>query len=493
MAAIAGGCDALSVPSASAVASTNCAQLSWTGQGSISGNMTFYMGYVDVLTQSQLNSFVNAGLSVCVFYENSIGRGPQGALGYNPTNPQYFTFAQGVADGTDARNFASAQLGWPSTRPIYYTVDFASTASNVTAIGLYFQGVNSVDNYVGMYGNAGTMQGVQLTNAVKYFWQNESLGEFNNGSLWQYSSGWQVFNGGHLSLSNGDTSIDGDFAFQGTGQAVGDFGQYPFNTGPTEGTETTAVCTTPSMTYEQPAQETIVVPTNNYDKVLYSNSITITNISESSWPYTYVAPNPEIGQYAYTIGNFTAKVNGTSNPTQDFGQIVTSDGGYGQFPGSLPNLMVQPTIDGSGNLSFIIDYLPGGSATINSITLNYALMSYVGASNLNLQQVSQNIGYANVAPLIEPGPYATYRRIAIDKKITTGGTSSFSHGLGTIPNLLYWAQDTAGGLEVQSNSGSNQTNGINNDFLSIAMNSTFVYTNLDAANESMYLRIYKDN
>ena len=490
-AAIAGGCDGFSVPSAAAVASTGCAQLSWTGQGSIGGDMTFYMGYVDVMTATDLANMNGAGVFVCVFYENTIGRGPQGALGYTPVNPQYFTYGQGVADGTDARNFASSQLSWPSTRPIYYTVDFASTSSNVSAIVAYCQGVASVDSTAGLYGNGGTLNAVLLTGYIKYFWQNESLGEWNNSTLFAYSSGWQVFNGGHLSLSNGDTAIDGDFAFQSPNLAAGDFGQYPFSGGGGSGNLTNATITNPTFTYTQPEPQAIIVPKYNYDHVIYSDSYTLSTTS-SSWPVTLTGPPTGINQYAYPFGNYTSSINGGTIQTNDFGFIFSSSGvpDFGQFPGLLPSVVVQPIVDSSGNVTYDVTVNGVTGAVLVVVDINIALIETYNPSPLPSSSLSQVTAYSNIVPGGQPTPYATYRRISKDNRVGTGATT-VAHEQTGIPNVLIWVQDATGTIEMQPVRWG--SSGLLGKF-GVAMDSTNLYFDVDSpANSFGYYRIYRDN
>lgn len=249
---IAGGVDALTIPSASAVASTNTAQLNWNSQGYINTNMSFYGGYVGVVTNSTVSTMNAAGVAVFLFCEQSQGGGPQGALGYTPVNPAYFTYGQGVYDGGYARS--NCPSVWPSTTCIYYTTDFSSTSANVAAITAYMQGVASVDSYAGLYGNGGTLNALSSTGYVKYYCQNESLGEWNNSTLQSITSLWQVYNGGHLSLSNGSTNIDGELAFQATGQTTGDYGQYPFSftPPPTPGSGSTTTQTSTASTSPRP-------------------------------------------------------------------------------------------------------------------------------------------------------------------------------------------------------------------------------------------------
>jgi len=259
--------------------------------------------------------------------------------------------------------------------------------------------------------------------------------------------------------------------------------------GPGVGTLNDLGTLTADMTYATPLQQTIAVPKNSYDQVLYSN-VWNTSISASSWPQTITAPAANIGQYAYTIGNFSGTYNGNPLTTADFGSLNLSSGGYGQFPGYIPPVFVQPAVSSSGVVTFIVTYTPGGSATLK-LTINYALIAYPDATTVKPTQVLQSTAYSNSIPFNSTGIYSAYRRIASD--VTAGtGTSTIAHGQSTIPNILFWVLDNSGDLDIQPSTWS--SGGYYSGNFGVSMDSTNVYTYVDSANNSeAYIRVYRDN
>lgn len=245
MAAIAAGCDAFTVPPGSAVYNTSGTifNSATTYQGTFSGaHLTFFMGYCGVMTQAQFTDMVNNGVSVCLFYENYYGPNiiSPGPAGSWPGMLAYYTYAQGKYDAQSARAAGGNLINgsWPANRPIYYTVDAigpqmssGATPSNINNILSYMQGVRDGEGSnanVGLYTNPGAFQQIYNAGYATYLWQTESTGQWNNQSLSTLASGWQIYNSTGFALSNGDHSIDGDFAFQASQHASGDFGQNPF-------------------------------------------------------------------------------------------------------------------------------------------------------------------------------------------------------------------------------------------------------------------------
>ncbi len=242
---IANGCDAFTVPSASAIATTANSVLESSGNWSastygypIAGNMKFFIGYCDVMTSTDVTNLNNAGVSVLIFYENTDGSGPSGTT---PGYYSYWTYAQGYYDGQQAQ-ISSVRAGIPLNRPVYFAIDalgpdFSNGAdsTNISYIETYFSGVyaayNNNSEYIGVYTNPygfGVLHGLGY---VSWLCQDESLAQAENNALSPYASLWQLYNGGAFALSNGDSSVDGEFAYQSSLHVAGDFGQYPFSGG----------------------------------------------------------------------------------------------------------------------------------------------------------------------------------------------------------------------------------------------------------------------
>jgi hypothetical protein len=455
-----------------------------------STNMGFCCRYIarpgagtGLITVSELNNLNLAGVQVVFICEN-----------VNIQSPTAFAnaaaaFAQGQSDATTCQNNLQSVIGTPNW-VVYFCADYDYNGALYDFFSNYMQGASSVMGAAntGLYGDGTLWANSQSPPyPTTHFWQSRSAGWSGNGALvagqnlWQ----WPIISGytpsGNVTLTGtwGSAAVDGDLAITSS------YGQYP-GTGGT-GVETNATITNPVMIYTQPAQQTISVPQNKYDRVLYSN-VWSTSLTESSWPNSINAPATNINQYAYPIGTFNATVNGVGLSTNDFGVLSQAEGGYGQFPGDLPLVFVQPFIDGSGNLSFEITYTPGGPATID-LVISYALLAYPNASEVPIQSTAVEEAFANVYR--GPKSYSTYRRIALDNSIGTGG-NSVVHNQSTVPNLLFWVQDNTGDIEVQAPTWTNTGPFVNH--FGLSMDATSVYFYVDSINNTKcWYRIYEDN
>lgn len=103
------------------------------------------------LTISEKNNLLAAGLGIGLVWEDSASKAGQG-------------YGVGRSDGFSANAHANA-LGYPAKCPIFYAVDYDTSAAKVTP---YFQGVVSAGGRpVGIYGSANVVDGVN----VPYKWQ----------------------------------------------------------------------------------------------------------------------------------------------------------------------------------------------------------------------------------------------------------------------------------------------------------------------------------
>lgn len=475
--ALRSGCDVLSnwSTAGSDIAGTVYAGTNQNGSVGPPGgtHMSFVGKYVDNLSVADLNEITGAGVSVFFYFENPAIQ----------NNAPAATFAQGQADANTVLSSLSS-LGLPGTQPVYYAIDFDCSTPDVdNYIINYFSGIISVINtaYVGLYGSVGVYDDLQLAGYLAtYFVQSRSTGFRGNGNyvngmnLWQwppaYSPSGNVVINGH--------GVDGVFAY------TSDFGQYPRTPG--TGFLTYATVTNPSITYTQPQPQALIVPKYDYDHVIFS-TVFSTSITASTWPQNVAGPETNIDQFAYPFGNYTATVNGGATQTNDFGFINAAN--YGSFVGSLPSVVVQPVIDTFGNLSFEVTFNGASGSTTIGLTINIALMATYNPVPTNTS-VSQTTAYSNVNSVIQPTPYATYRRIAIDAAIGRG-LGKIAHQLGEVPNILYWVGDNSGTLEMQPvawlSSGPSAQFGI-------SLDDTYIYFYVDSANnERAYYRVYMDN
>lgn len=288
------------------------------------------------------------------------------------------------------------------------------------------------------------------------------------------------------SVAGISTAVDLD-TFYSPNNTLNDWNTFGFSAGPpplVNGSLTVATVTQPTMTYTQPSKQAYL-PTETYDQVLFSTKfVTTANITSGS--INIPGPSTGLTQYAYPIGNYTFNIDGQSN-LNDFGFINAGD--FGQYPGVLPTIVVQPIVGSDGSLSFDVSYTPGGAATVK-LEINIALMAYPLTTNVNLSTTSQSIARSSAIAEVSPGPYSTYRRISNDLAVGTG-SGTYTHGLNTIPNILYWVQDNTGTLEPQPVAWA--SDGHTSAF-GLSMDSTTVYSFVDVANNSkVWLRVYKDN
>ncbi len=368
-----------------------------------------------------------------------------------------------------------------------YSYDFCSTLKN-------FYGFNPT--FYTSLSLAQTGLGWQTTSGITWLWAAFYNGNPNDWgrsvSAWSGNTPnyqWHQYNdnGNPVAYGASGSAIDLDSFYSPSGN-LSDWDTFGAGGAPSSGTLTFATVTNPTMTYTTPAKHTLITPEDEYDQVLFSD-IFKTTISSSSWPQSITRPTTNIDQYAYPIGNFDAVVNGVDIGTNDFGSIDISEGGFGQFPGQLPAVLVQPIVQSDGSISFDVSYTPGGSATIN-LTINFALMAYPNAINFTLSKVLQSVAYANVVPN-EKGVYSTYRRIATDSSVGAG-LITVPHGQSSIPNLLFWLLDNTGSIESQPSVWSSTGNLA--DHFGLAMDNTNIYFFVDNVNnQRCYYRVYKDN
>src|SRR5579859_2912577 len=111
------------------------------------------------LSKSEADALVAAGLDVVSNWENAADAALSG-------------YSQGVSDAKSAEQMF-ASWGAPSTRPIYFSVDFDATPGDQTAINAYFDGVASVIGIArtGAYGGYYVIQRLFDAGKIKWGWQ----------------------------------------------------------------------------------------------------------------------------------------------------------------------------------------------------------------------------------------------------------------------------------------------------------------------------------
>ncbi len=119
-------------------------------------------------------------------------------------------FVAGVADAKAATAF-QAQVGIPSSRPIYYAVDYDANPPDVEA---YFKGVLSVPGVDGDYGSFRVIQFLRTHDGVPFAWQTVA---------WSHG---QVDAGKNIFQRLQQVTIDG-VQCDVNESFTADFGQYP--------------------------------------------------------------------------------------------------------------------------------------------------------------------------------------------------------------------------------------------------------------------------
>lgn len=130
-----------------------------------------FPGRHKTITQAEYDDLRNARIPVALVYENSVGD----ALGGNPA---------GLAAAQIARDHATS-LGFPRSRPIYYTVDQDTNAAQQKGpIVDYFRGVRDVEGsprQVGVYGEYDVVSLIVMTRMADYAWQTRA---WSRGMIW---------------------------------------------------------------------------------------------------------------------------------------------------------------------------------------------------------------------------------------------------------------------------------------------------------------------
>ena len=122
-----------------------------------------YLAGSYVMSSAEAKRISNTGLYIISIWEKG-----------KPTRPSYFTAAQGTTDGQSAISAAKA-LGQPAGTPIYFTVDYDASSSDIKGpITTYLQAVKKVfedDNHyyaLGLYGSGSVLS--YFKNTYTYTW-----------------------------------------------------------------------------------------------------------------------------------------------------------------------------------------------------------------------------------------------------------------------------------------------------------------------------------
>jgi hypothetical protein len=205
-----GGCATETDSTISEISTRMGVDYSWarpSPSGLAAAGYTFASRYVSFdttgknLTASEASALRAAGIDIVVNWETNA----DDALGGS---------SAGVRDATEAARQAAA-AGQPSSRPIYFSIDFDAQASQQPAINAYFDGVASVIGAarVGAYGGYNPIKRLFDAGKIRWGWQTFAW----SGGLWDARAQLrQVQN--NVTIAGGACDIDQAMAT--------DFGQW---------------------------------------------------------------------------------------------------------------------------------------------------------------------------------------------------------------------------------------------------------------------------
>lgn len=153
------------------------------------------------LTAAELADLHFHGVAIVANFESTANRALSG-------------YTAGVSDASDAKTALEA-LGFPAAAPVYFAVDFNSSAGQQAAIDQYLKGAASVLGLprIGVYGSFALMTRCRANRTASYFWQTYAW-SLNHVASWAHIYQWQ--NGQSIA----GAAVDFDRAMQG------DYGQW---------------------------------------------------------------------------------------------------------------------------------------------------------------------------------------------------------------------------------------------------------------------------
>jgi hypothetical protein len=183
------------------------------------------------ITSSEASADQAAGLDIVLVWETS------GLAGTDVADPM----SQGVSDATGAQSEA-ASVGAPSTRPIYFAVDFDASSTDDTAVNAYFQGVASVLGLsrTGVYGGYYVVNELFNSGLVEWGWQTYA---WSSGQWDARAQLRQTQNNVDNGALDDDEGMVADFGQWGPGSPTGGDGGVPPGDGSTPATPCTVTTT----------------------------------------------------------------------------------------------------------------------------------------------------------------------------------------------------------------------------------------------------------
>jgi Domain of unknown function (DUF1906)/FG-GAP-like repeat len=203
-----------------------------------------YLSYTPAkdLSLSEANSLIAAGIDIVDNWEATSDAALDG-------------YSQGASDAAEAQAEAAA-CGAPSTRPIYFSVDFDAAADQQAAIDDYFEGVASVIGLArtGAYGGYYVIQRLFDDGKITWGWQTYAW----SGGQWDSRAQLrQILNGIDGDEEDEDEAVATDFGQWGTAAA-------PAPPAPTRGSLDSVTCDQISGWAQDPGSATTAIPVDLY-------------------------------------------------------------------------------------------------------------------------------------------------------------------------------------------------------------------------------------
>jgi hypothetical protein len=127
-----------------------------------------------ILTVAEAKAISAAGMRIVAVWEDGL-----------PTSSAYFSYSEGVDDGTSAYNSA-LKIGQSAGTPIYFAVDYDATDKDIAGgINDYFRGVtdgfatisaHAAVHSIGVYGSGAVCTWLLTRKMVTYAWLAQSTG-----------------------------------------------------------------------------------------------------------------------------------------------------------------------------------------------------------------------------------------------------------------------------------------------------------------------------
>jgi GH25 family lysozyme M1 (1,4-beta-N-acetylmuramidase) len=472
-------------------------------------DVSTYQGTITWSTYAANKSFViiKAGGCDAGYYQDSeFSANQTGARAQSGLRIGYYYFGDRNADATTAANAFIGILGSLNSGEILaLDIEGANYPQDSWAyiFSEVLSGFYGFYPFVYMSWQSPTSSSLSwpLTNGVDPFWMaatgltatDWTETTFNADSPWgglpapnyrihQYSSG------GSIPGISGAVDLD---SFYSPNNTLADWNALGYQGAitPTHGIWVQNASFNVTPTFTQPLQQTISVPQNNYDKVIFSTTWSDT-VTSNSWPVNRVGPTTITNQTCYPVGNYTFTLNGVDFTGWNDFSFIYGGADLGTYQGNIPPIVIQPIVSDTGVLSFDVSVTTGSGTQTVDYTVNVALLLSYSPSSMPVPTLGQTISQANLVPNIMPA-YGAYRRIAIDSVVSGTGAHTIAHDQLSIPNVIAFPQDSTGDCFINATAWTNS--GAVTTSFGLSMDANYLYFNIDTNLTGAFYRVYSDN